>query len=188
MFLPPGPDSGEAHRTFQIAIGGNFDEADAGVLFMFGTKAAIVGAALVGAGAVGARRARRLAEFVAVVIGNVGADEVFDEAVFGAALTEVDAAVADDDLGVHQPAALGTETAGGPEEGVIADVHGCLSRRSGPSARPEPMALQRKGENGQGGENEVRRPSRGRRGRRCAPAAEEAVEGMVRRLHHPERP
>ncbi len=122
--LAAGSGLGETHWTFQIAIGRNFDEADAGVLFVFGTKPAVVGAALVGAGAVGARRTCGLAEFAAVVVGNVGADEVFDEAVFGAALTEVDAAVADDDFGVHQATALRTKTPGGPEKGVVAHVHG----------------------------------------------------------------
>jgi len=52
-----------------------------------------------------------------------GADQLLDDAVFGAALAEVDAAAADDDLGVHEPAALGAQAVGGPEEGVIAKVH-----------------------------------------------------------------
>ena len=45
--LAARPRLGEAHRTFQVAIGGDFDQGDAGVLFVFGAQAAVVGAALV---------------------------------------------------------------------------------------------------------------------------------------------
>src|SRR5205814_1979096 len=100
-----------------------------------GAEAAVVGAAFVGAGAKRARRSSGLAEFVAIVIRHVGTDHVLDEAVFRAAFAEVDAAGADDDLGVHEPATRGAEAASGPEEGVVAQVHGAaLGRPLAPRA------------------------------------------------------
>src|SRR5207237_441123 len=65
----------------------------------------------------------RLAEFVAVVIGDVGADEVVEGAVFGAALAEVDALALDDDLGVDEAPALWAQAARAAEIGVVAEVH-----------------------------------------------------------------
>jgi len=101
-----GPRLGEAQGAAQIAGGGDLAQGDAGVLLVLGAQAAVVGAAPVRLGAVGARQAGRLAVLVAVEVGDVGADEVFDGAVFGAALAEVDAAVANDDLRIQQPTAV----------------------------------------------------------------------------------
>src|SRR5207247_5418906 len=91
---------------------------------VFGAQAAVEGAALVGAGAEGARQPGRLAVVVTVVVGDVGADEIVEGAVLGAAFAEVDAPVLDDDLGVHDAAALRAEAAGGAEVGVVAELHG----------------------------------------------------------------
>src|SRR5437868_3523241 len=95
------------------------------MLFVLGAEAAVVGAALVGAGAERPRQAGRLAVLVAVVVGDVRADEVLDDAVLGAALAEVAAAGADDDLGIDEAAALRAEAAGGAQKGVIAQLHPC---------------------------------------------------------------
>src|SRR5262249_24748801 len=60
---------------------------------------------------------------MAIVIGDVGADEIVEGAVFGAMLAEVDAAVLYHDLGVHDAAAPRAEAAGGAEVGVVAELH-----------------------------------------------------------------
>src|SRR5262249_48709442 len=75
------------------------------------------------------RQAGGLAVFVAIVIGDVGADEVVEDAVLGTALAEVDALTLDDDLGVHEPAAGGAQAARAAQVGVIAEVHGLSNNR-----------------------------------------------------------
>src|SRR5205823_11622438 len=111
-----GAGLGETHGTLQIAIRRDFDERDASVLLVFGTQPAVIGATLVVAGAELARQAGGLVELVAVVVIHVGADEVFDQAVFGAALAKVDAPVADDDLRFDAPPAVRTQAVRGAEE------------------------------------------------------------------------
>ena len=121
--LAAGARLGEAHGTFEVAAGGDLDQGDAGVLLVFGTQAAVIGAALVGASAEGPGQAGRLAELVAIVPGDVGADEVLDEAVLGAVLAEIDTALAGDDLGIDEPPAVGTQTSRRAEEGVVSQIH-----------------------------------------------------------------
>src|SRR5262249_45638396 len=75
----------------------------------------------------GPGQARRLTELMPVVIGHIGTDEVFENPVFGALLAKVDAAVADDDLGVDEPAAVRAQRAGGAKESVIAQLHAANS-------------------------------------------------------------
>jgi len=92
------------------------------VLFVLRAQAAIERAAPVRPGAEDARQARRLVKFMAVIVGNVRANEVLAGAMIRAMLAEVNAIVADDDLGVHQPAADGAKTPGCSEEGVVAEM------------------------------------------------------------------
>ena len=66
---------------------------------------------------------RRLAQLITVVVGHVRANEILDDAVLGAALAEVDAALPDDDLGIDEPPALGAEAACRAQERVVAKLH-----------------------------------------------------------------
>ncbi len=93
------------------------------MLLVFGAQAAVVGAALGGVGAKRPRHACRLAVLVAVVVGHVRTDEILDETVLRAALAEIDAAVAHDDLGINQAPAFRTQAVRGSEEDVIAQLH-----------------------------------------------------------------
>src|SRR5205085_9786487 len=118
-----GAGLGEAQRALQVAARRDLNERDAGVLLVFGTEAAVVRAAAVGGDAVAARLAGGLVELVPLVVGDIRADEVLDQPMLGAALAEVDAAVADDDLGVHEPPAVRAEALGQAAEGVVAEEH-----------------------------------------------------------------
>src|SRR5579872_3328463 len=113
------PRLGEAHRALEIAARRYLNKGDAGVLLVFGAKPAVVGAALVRYGSVGARLAGRLAKLVAVIVRDIGANEILNGPVLRAALAEVDAAVAHDDLGIDEPSAAGAQAARGSEVGVI---------------------------------------------------------------------
>lgn len=93
------------------------------MLFVFGTQAAIIRTTAFGLGAVNARHSRRLAVFVAIVISDIGANEIFDEAVFGAAFAEINAAIPDYDFGIDQAATTRTQAARGAEICVIAELH-----------------------------------------------------------------
>jgi hypothetical protein len=90
---------------------------------MFGAKAAVKGAAFVGSDAIGLGEASGLAEFMAIIIGDVGADEILDQAMLGTAFTKVNAALACDNLGVHQSPAMRAEATRGAEVDVIAELH-----------------------------------------------------------------
>src|ERR1700722_17605426 len=121
--LAARPRFGETHGALEITARCYLNQGDAGVLFVFGADAAIVGAALVWKRAVDARLASRLAELMAVIIGDVGADEVLERAVFGASFAEVDAARADNDLGLDQSPAVRAEAASRTQVSVIAHIH-----------------------------------------------------------------
>jgi hypothetical protein len=114
---------GKAHGALKIATGGYFHERNTGMLLVLGANAAVERAALVRLGAVGVRQARRLAEFMPVVIGHVGTDEILKRAVLGTRLAEINPPSPNDDLGLDQPAAPGTQAARTAEEGVIAEIH-----------------------------------------------------------------
>jgi hypothetical protein len=93
------------------------------MLLVFGTEPTVEGTSLVDRGAEGFRQAGRLAMFVPIVIGHVRAYEILLEAMLRTMLAEVDTPLADDDLGIDKSAAVGAQTAGRAEEGVIAEVH-----------------------------------------------------------------
>src|SRR5206468_990275 len=120
-----GTRLGEAHWAPQVAAGSDLDQGDAGVLLMIGTQPAIVRAALLDLRAVGVRLPGGLAEFVPVVIGDVRADKVLDQAVLRTLLAEVDPTISCDDLRIDDAPAMRAEAAGRAEEGVIAKVHCC---------------------------------------------------------------
>ena len=66
----------------------------------------------------------QLAERLRAQIQDAGLScEIFHETVLGAVLAEVDALVADNDLGVEEEPAMGAEAARGAEIDVIAEVH-----------------------------------------------------------------
>src|SRR5579875_354 len=90
----------KAHGTVQVAVRCDLDQRNAGVLFVFGTQPAVIGTAALDLGAVSMGKAGRLAQFMSIEISDIGTDKILDQAVFGAALAEVNAPVADDDLGI----------------------------------------------------------------------------------------
>src|SRR5262249_42309353 len=96
---------------------------DASVLLVLGAQAAVVRTALVRRRAVRARQAGRLAELVAVVVRDVGADEILDGAVLRTLFAEINAALADNDLRLDEPPALRTEAAGRAKKRVVTKAH-----------------------------------------------------------------
>ena len=76
--LAAGAGLGEAHRALQVAAGRDLDQGDAGVLFVLGAEAAVERAAAVGARC-RRRGGGRAGQLVAVVVGDVRTDEVFDD-------------------------------------------------------------------------------------------------------------
>ena len=118
-----GGARGVAHRAFEIAGGGDFEHAEAGVLLVFGAEAAIEGTAAVGLDAHTRRDFAGREKLAAIEPADVGADEILADAVRGAALAEVDAAVAVDDLGGDQCQTLRTQALGCAEVAIVAEVH-----------------------------------------------------------------
>jgi len=117
----------ETEWTLQIASRGDFDQRDACVLFMFRAKSTIVGAAFIGFDAIFLRDPGRLVVVMFVVVVDIGADEIFHHAMFGALFAKIDAPIPGYDLRVDQSAAMGTEAAGGSQENIISRLHGGLS-------------------------------------------------------------
>ena len=72
--------------------------------------------------------------FVPIVVGDIGANEVLDQAVFGTALAEINAAVADDNLGIDESGSSADKLRGA-EIDVIANRHGPVTPR--PSRKEE---------------------------------------------------
>src|SRR4051794_19797931 len=100
---------------------------------MLAAEPAVIGTAALGEGAeVGGHLAGE-AEFHAIVLANVGTDEIFACPMRRALLPEINPSLPFDDLGGHQRQALGTKALGHAQEGVFAEAHG-----SAPS-RPEPV-------------------------------------------------
>ena len=60
---------------------------------------------------------------MAIIVGDIGADEILDQAMLGTAFAKVNAAVAGDNFGVHQPSAMRAEATRGTELDVITKLH-----------------------------------------------------------------
>ena len=125
------PGFGKAHWTAQIAIRGNFDQRDAGMLFVFRAQAAIERTAAVGLGAVLSRRSCGLIVFVAIVVRDIGADEVFNHSMLWTLLAEIYPSITHDDLGVHDAPTRWAQASRRASKNVVADIHGeslCLTK------------------------------------------------------------
>ena len=96
--------------------------------YVFGAQAAIVRTALIRQRPENARQARRLVEFVPVVISDVRADEILAHAVRRAGLAKVDPAVLFDDLRRHECETERAQALGHAEKSVIAKLHGPIFR------------------------------------------------------------
>jgi hypothetical protein len=117
-----GATGGVADGAGEVAVVGDFEEGEAGVLLMVGAEAAVVGAAVADRGVVAGGHFGRLEEDFATtaVVGDVVGDEDALKAVGGAALEEVDVVVLKDDFGVDALVAGGAEGDGSVVEEVVA--------------------------------------------------------------------
>src|SRR5262249_28149746 len=117
--LAARPRFGKTHGAFQIAARSDLHKRDAGVLLVLGTQTTVERAAPVACRAESLRQARGLVEVMAVEVGRVRADEVLHRAVVWAVFAEVDAVITDDDLGIHESAAVRAQAASGAAKRVI---------------------------------------------------------------------
>jgi len=116
---------GVADGAFEVAVVGDLEEREAGVLFVVGAEAAVVGAAVPDGGVELEGHLSGLDEVALLAeVGDVGGDEDFHELVGGAEFVHVDAVVLDDDLGFDFSEAVGAEGVGEFVEEVGAVGHG----------------------------------------------------------------
>ncbi len=123
---------GVADRATQVAVVGQFDQRQAGMLHVFRTQAAVVRAAVALRGRKMPRQFRRLDPGLAggTVIGRIIGDQHTLAAVFRAPLFQVHALVLDQDLGLdpHQAGAADRDRAVVEQVGTDLAHAGCSDR------------------------------------------------------------
>ena len=121
--FPARTAAGIAHWTGEVARRGDFQHADARVLLMLGTQAAVQRAALVRLDAENGGHLRRQREFHPVVPTDVRANEIFALAVFLARFAKINPPAANDDLSRHDGQTLGTEALRRSQKRIVPVAH-----------------------------------------------------------------
>jgi hypothetical protein len=104
--LKPAPALAKTQRAVHIARAVHLDDAEAGVLLVVGTEAAVIGTAVLDWGSETERDRARLVELRLRGVGRgIAIDKRPDWPMVGAALAHVDLAVPQQDLGVNYPPA-----------------------------------------------------------------------------------
>ncbi len=131
--IEAGAGVGKAQGALHVARRVDLDDAEAGVLLMVGAEATVIGAAVLDGGVERERDGAGLVESrgFGVQLG-VAVDQRLELTVLRAALMQVDLVVAQEHLGINDPAALRTDAA---RELVEDIVHVPLRTRDGDGDR-----------------------------------------------------
>ncbi len=96
-----------AKWALKIAVVGDLEYTDAGMLFMIAAKATIAWAAEVRFDKRSLRKFGRQSIVITIEPASIGANEIFPQAVSLASLSKIDTVASSDDLGRHDFQALG---------------------------------------------------------------------------------